>query len=135
MQTIHCGVWVYTDHLVWCVGLCRPSSVVYGSIQTIQLDVRSKMKACSRLMAGIASSNPAEVMDVLPCVVCHVGSGLCDGVIPSAEESYRKCSYLIVCDLETLTTKWPRPDLGCFADRKIKKCLGKIRIGPQRGIT
>jgi hypothetical protein len=41
------------------------------------------------LMAGVKSSNPAEGMNVrLLYCVC---SGLCDGLITSAQESYRVC--------------------------------------------
>ena len=46
-------------------------------------------------------------------VVCCVGSGLCDGLITRSEESYRVCVCLIVCDLETSTTRRPGPELGC----------------------
>ena len=48
-------------------------SLVCGSIQTILLDVRSKMKACIRLIAWIVSSNPSEGIDVRPlrCVSCR----------------------------------------------------------------
>jgi hypothetical protein len=47
----------------------------------------------SRLVAGMAGSNPAEGMDV--CILCLpnvslscVGRGLCDWLITRAEESY-----------------------------------------------
>jgi hypothetical protein len=58
---------------------------------------------CGRLVAGVASSNPARGMDV--CLLCLyvvlscVGRGLCDGLITRPEESYR-VSYC-VCDQET----------------------------------
>jgi hypothetical protein len=61
---------------------------------------RSKAYVCGRLVAGIAGSNPAEGMDV--CLLCLyvvlscAGRGLCDGLNPCPEESYRLC--LIVCD-------------------------------------
>jgi hypothetical protein len=52
----------------------------------------------------------AEVMDVrLLCLLCCVGSGLCDGLIAGPEESCRvcvcACLCLIVCDLETSKKK------------------------------
>ena len=36
--------------------------------------------------------------------VCSVGSGL--------------CNKLILCDLETSTMRWPRPDMGCCVTQK-----------------
>jgi hypothetical protein len=47
-------------------------------------------------------------------VMCCVGSGLCDGLISRSEESYSVCVCvcLIVCDLETLTVRRPRSELG-----------------------
>jgi len=48
-------------------------------------------------------------------VVFCVGSGLCDGLITSSEESYWLCvcvcMCLIVCDIETSTTEPPRPNM------------------------
>jgi len=42
---------------------------------------------CGRFLAGIAGSNFAGGMNV--CVLS--GRGLCDGLIPRPEESYRAC--------------------------------------------
>ena len=54
-------------------------------------------------------------------VVCCVGSGVCDGLIATTEGAYRLCVCLIVCDLEPLTMRWPRLELGCCAtERKIE---------------
>ena len=49
-----------------------PCSGVCGSVQSILLDVRSKMKDCSRFIAGIVISNTADGMNVRPlrCVSC-----------------------------------------------------------------
>ena len=45
------------------------------------------------------------------CCVFSV-KGLCDGLIPRPEESYRLwCA--IMCDLETSRMRWPWPALGC----------------------
>jgi hypothetical protein len=56
--------------------------------------LRSKTKACSRLIAG---SNPAEGMDVHP--LCRsrvrVGSGLCDEPITRSGESCWVCNRLV----------------------------------------
>ena len=48
--------------------------------------------------------------------VCCACSGLCEGLIARSKESYRVCLCLflsvclIVCDPETSTSRWPRPD-------------------------
>jgi len=54
------------------------------------------------------------------CVLCCVGSGLCDGLITHSEESYRVCVCvcLIVCDLETSALKRPGQDLDCHTTEK-----------------
>jgi hypothetical protein len=52
----------------------------------------SKAYICSRVIAGVASSNPAEGLDVrFLFVVCCVGSGLCDQLFTGSEEPYRLC--------------------------------------------
>jgi hypothetical protein len=38
------------------------------------------------------------------------------------------CVCLIVCDLETSTTRWPRPDLGCCTTRKEKLKTRGVQI-------
>lgn len=49
---------------------------------------RLKVQVCVRLIVGIAFSNPAEIMNIRPvCVMCFVGSGLCDRLITRSEES------------------------------------------------
>ena len=64
-------------------------------------------------------SKPVGFMFVF--IVCCVGSDHCDEVITRTDKSYRVfvcvCVFvcLIVCDLETTTTRWPKPDLGCCA--------------------
>jgi hypothetical protein len=45
--------------------------------------------------------------------VCFVGSGPATGLITSSEESCGLCLCLIVCDLDTLTTRRPSPEL-CY---------------------
>jgi hypothetical protein len=53
------------------------------------------------------------------------GRGLCDGLIARPEESYRVWC-VSECDIETSTTRQPRPDLGCCATGKGKTgCQGK----------
>jgi hypothetical protein len=77
-----------------------------------------------RPIAGIAGSNPAELMDVLLlCGMCYVGSGLCDELITRSEESYRVCVCL--CVLETKTNRQPRRELDCCATKK--KCWWCLR--------
>jgi hypothetical protein len=60
--------------------------------------LRSKVLVCSPSIAGITDSNPPQCMDIgLLCfVVCFVGSGLCDKLISSPEESYRFCVCVCV---------------------------------------
>ena len=56
----------------------------------IPVAVRCKEVVDCRLIAGITSSNPAEGVDFLLYMLCGcVGSGLCDELITSSEESYR----------------------------------------------
>ena len=56
---------------------------------------RSSASVCDRSLATITSSNPAGCMDV-SCECCVVSDrGLCDGLIPLPEKSYR--FYVIVC--------------------------------------
>ena len=60
-------------------------------------------------------------------VVCSVGSGLCDKLITSLEESYRVCVCVCVCvcvyvcDLESSTVR-AGPELGYWAT-EIKECV------------
>ena len=50
-------------------------------------------------LAGIVCSNPARGMCV-SCECCVLSdSGLCDGLIPRPEESYRVCLCVCVCHL------------------------------------
>jgi hypothetical protein len=64
------------------------------------------------------------------CCECGVLSdrGLCDELITRPEESYRLCVCLIVWDLETPTTRRPRPELGCCATGKERKKMGHPSI-------
>jgi hypothetical protein len=83
------------------------------SLIMIPAVARSKAWVCSRLPAGIASSKPAEGMDVcLLWVLCVLsGRGLCDGLITRPEESCRVCCVLTVWSRnlkteEAKTRKW-----------------------------
>jgi hypothetical protein len=79
----------------------------------IPVHMRAKEQVCSSLSAWIASSNPADGMNIrlLLFLVCCVGSRLRDGLI-TRSESYRVFVFagLIACDLE-ISTRPPRPDL------------------------
>jgi hypothetical protein len=58
--------------------------------------VRSKPQVCSRSITGISGSNPAEGVSVrssVVFVVCRAGSGFCEELITSSEESYRMCVF------------------------------------------
>jgi len=73
----------------------------HGRKQLFPLFVASVQSVCARSPAGIAGSNPAEVMDVyLLSVLCVVRS-LWYWPITHPEESYRVC--VVACDLETST--------------------------------
>ena len=54
--------------------------------------VRSKAKMCSRLIAGIAGSIPAEgLCSSFVLVVCYVCSGHSNRLITRSDESYWLC--------------------------------------------
>jgi hypothetical protein len=56
----------------------------------------SKAEVCGSSLAGIASSNHAAGISV-SCDCCVLsGRGLCDGLIPLPEESYRVCVCVYV---------------------------------------
>ena len=84
----------FNNHLLFNVRRYVPISVA----------VRSKEWVCGRLLAGIAGSNLAEVMDVCllwvlyvcVCVCVLSGRGLCVVLITRPEESYRVCESLSV---------------------------------------
>jgi hypothetical protein len=58
-------------------------------------------------------------------VDCCDDSGLCDDMIIHWEESYRFCWCLIVCDLETSTMRWSRPEFLCYVtEMKVKGSRG-----------
>jgi hypothetical protein len=84
--------------------------------------VRFKASVCCRLIAGIAGLKPAEGTDVhLSYLLCCVGSGLCDGLIPRVEESYSVCVCLIMCDLETSTMGRRKQECRCCVAGKESK--------------
>ena len=64
----------------------------------ISVAARSKAWVCGLSLTGIAGSNSAAGHGYLSVmsVVCFTGRGLCDGLIPSAEDCYRVCA--IECD-------------------------------------
>ena len=65
---------------------------VSQSITTLYFSADPKAKVCSRLVPGMAGSNPPEGMGVLLVfVVCCVGSGFCDELITRSEGYYRAC--------------------------------------------
>jgi hypothetical protein len=78
---------------------------------------RSKASACGRTVAGIVGSNPSGGIHVY--CECRVlsGRGLCEGLIPRLEESYRLWC-VTVCDLETSRMRRLWPALDCCARRK-----------------
>jgi hypothetical protein len=50
------------------------------------------------------------------------GRGLCVGLVSRSEGPYGLRRYLIVCDLETCTMRWPTPELGTCTTGK-EKCV------------
>ena len=56
----------------------------------IRLAAPSKAWACGRSLAEIVGSNPTGGARMSVCCVLS-GRGLCDGLIPRPEESYRVC--------------------------------------------
>jgi hypothetical protein len=68
-------------------------------------------RVCGRSLAGIAGSNPAEVIDVSLVSVMWCQVGLCDEPISRPEESYRLCC--VACDIKTSRMRRSWPSLGC----------------------
>jgi hypothetical protein len=73
---------------------------------------------CGRLTDEIAGSNHADGIGVrLLCILCYVGSGLCDEFITHSEESYLVCVCVCVCLIVfgqgTSTIRRPRYGLRC----------------------
>jgi hypothetical protein len=94
----------------------------------------SKAYVCGRLISGTTVSNPTEGLDVyLLCLLCVVGSSLCDELITLSEEPYRACVCLCVyvclnvCDLKTSIMRRSRFDLNCRVTEKIL-CPGQVSI-------
>ena len=67
-----------------------------GTNSPIPVAVQSETYACSRSIAAIAGSSPAESIDVRVFVACRVGSGLCDGLVSCSVETYRVCVSICV---------------------------------------
>jgi hypothetical protein len=80
-----------------------------------------KVSVWGRPLSGNAGSNPAEALMSVSCGCCVLSSrGLCNGPIPSPEETYRLCC-VTACHVETSTVKRPWAPLGCCA--RGGKCL------------
>jgi hypothetical protein len=80
-----------------CHVLSTQFSLGYTVMKSVPVAVRSKSLVCSRLIPGIACSNPAESVDIhLLFVVCRVESGLCNGLTTRSEESCRACVCVCV---------------------------------------
>lgn len=47
------------------------------------------------------------------------GGGLCEGLIPCPEKSSYQLWFIIVCDLEASSIRWPQPALGQFCQREL----------------
>jgi hypothetical protein len=94
--------------------------------------VRSKTWVYGRLIAGIEGPNPSEDRNVrLLCLLCCVGSALCDDLIIRLNESSEVCACVSnACDLEISTMRRPRPELGCCASGKKKSLLRYQNIYP-----
>jgi hypothetical protein len=113
MQAIYLHSEHHTEHINTLYG----QNILYFNVKlgvsySIHTVERSKASVYVRSLAGITGSNPAGDMDV--CCECCVlsGRGLCDGLIPRPEESYRLwCA--IVYDLKKSSMRRPWPLLGC----------------------
>ena len=67
----------------------------------VPLAARSKAQVCNRSPAETVGSNPTGAWMTICYDYCVLsGRGLCDGLIPRPEESYRMWR-VVVCDLET----------------------------------
>jgi len=79
-----------------------------------------KAWVCGRSPAEIVGSNPSGAWIFVHCEWCMLsGRGLCDELITRPKKSYRLW-WVIVCDLETSSTRWSCPALGRSATRKKK---------------
>jgi hypothetical protein len=120
MMAVHVTVFgentVVTPHAV----LCWITTSV--AMSPIPAAARSKAWVCGRAPAGIVGSNPVRGMDVfLLWVFVLSGRDLSfRGVLPAV--------CLIVCYLETSTTRWPRSKLGCCATGKKGKKVSPYRF-------
>ena len=81
------------------------------------MTAQSNARVWGRSIAGMASLNHAEVMDIrVVSVVCCAGDGLCDELITHAEESYRL--NVSVYDTGISTVMQPRAPFGLLPHRK-----------------
>jgi hypothetical protein len=77
----------------------------------------SEVRIPLRLWTSV--SGVCFVLCMCVCVCVCVCSGVCDELIARSGDSYRSCVCLIVCDLETTTTRRPRPEFGhCVAGKE-----------------
>jgi hypothetical protein len=83
----------------------------------IKVAVKSRAQVWSRLIAGIAGSNPDDSMDVL---LLFRWRPLWQADHSSRGALARACVCVIVCDLETSTKERPRPNLSCCPTEKSK---------------
>ena len=85
----------------------------------ISVAARPKAWVCCCLILRLWVRIPPGAWMSVCCECCVLsGGGLCDGLITHPKESYRLWS--VVCDLETLLMRRPRPTGGCCDKRKKK---------------
>jgi hypothetical protein len=91
---------------------CHPKSVWHRS----PVALRSKEYVWRRLIAGILGLNPTECVYVrLLCLLCVVQVAASAMGWSLLQSNATGCACLILCDLETLTKRRPRPELDCCA--------------------
>jgi hypothetical protein len=89
----------------------------------IPVAARSKASVCGRALAGIVVSNPTGAWMFVSLSVCVVSRGLCDGLIPHPEESYRvwrvsECNQVIINNLYTYCEQVGRRGKDCETNNK-----------------
>jgi len=77
---------------------------------------QSKSQVWSCFISWVAGSNPAKCMDV--SFECRVLSEVSSTGRSLVQRTPSRCACLIVCDLETLTIRWPRSELEFWATKK-----------------
>jgi len=91
-------------------------------------------KSAAARLPGLRVQISPRALMFLFCKCCMLsGRGLCDAdpssksFLPSVCVCVCVCVGVSVCDLETSTMRQPRPEWGCWATGKIRRCSSQAR--------